>query len=51
MDVAPAKGGSIAAVKIVNGTGALELAPTVPLHFSGYDWKIRTIAGDRGRAE
>ncbi len=48
MDVAPTKGGSIAAVKIVSGTGTTELAPTVPLHFSGYDWKVRTIASDRG---
>lgn len=48
MDVAPTKGGPIVAVKAVNGTGDTELAPTVPLHFSGYDWKIRTIASDRG---
>jgi hypothetical protein len=48
MDVEPTKGGSIVAVKIVNGTGATELAPTVPMHFSGYDWKVRTIASDRG---
>ena len=24
------------------------LAPTKALHFSGYDWKVRTIASDRG---
>jgi hypothetical protein len=48
MDVAPSPGGSIVAVKIVKGSGQVELAPTKPLHFSGYDWKVRTIAGDRG---
>jgi len=48
MDVAPTQGGSIAAVNIVKGTGSVVLAPTVPLHFSGYDWQVRTIAGDRG---
>ena len=48
MDVAPSPGGSIVAVKIVKGSGQVELAPTKPIHFSGYDWKVRTIAGDRG---
>jgi hypothetical protein len=48
VDVAPAPGGSIVAVSIVKGTGGVQLAPTKPLHFSGYDWKIRTIASDRG---
>jgi hypothetical protein len=48
MDVAPAQGGSIAAVTIVKGTGSTVLAPTKPLHFSGYDWNVRTIASDRG---
>jgi hypothetical protein len=48
MDVAPAPGGSIVAVTIAKGTGSTVLAPTKPLHFSGYDWKVRTIAGDRG---
>jgi hypothetical protein len=48
MDVAPSVGGPVAAVTIVKGTGTVALAPTKPLHFSGYDWKIRTIAGDRG---
>ena len=48
MDVAPSQGGSIVAVSIVKGTGSVVLAPTVPLHFSGYDWNVRTIAGDRG---
>jgi hypothetical protein len=48
MDVAPAPGGSIAVVKIVNGTGTPALAPTKPLRFSGYDWNVRMIAADRG---
>ena len=48
MDVAPTKGGSVVAVEIVKGVGPIQLAPTKPLHFSGYDWAVRTIAGDRG---
>src|SRR5258708_35896678 len=48
MDVAPTQGGSVAAVSIVKGTGATQLAPAKPLHFSGYDWGVRTIAGGRG---
>ncbi len=48
MDVAPSVGGLIVAVDIVRGTGSGALAPTKPLHFSGYDWQVRTIAGDRG---
>ena len=48
MDVAPTQGGSVVAVSIVKGTGATQLAPVKPLHFSGYDWEVRTIAGDRG---
>ncbi len=48
MDVAPTVGGGVAAVEIVKGTGTVEVAPTVPLHFSGYDWTVRTIASDRG---
>ena len=48
MDVAPSQGGAVVAVTIVKGVGAIALAPTKPLHFSGYDWKVRTIAGDRG---
>jgi len=48
MDMAPAQGGSVIAVEIVKGVGQMELAPTIPLHFSGYDWNVRTIAGDRG---
>ena len=48
MDVAPTRGGSVVAVTIVKGSGAPQLAPVKPLHFSGYDWEVRTIAGDRG---
>ena len=48
MDVTPTRGGAVAAVEIVKGTGEVALAPTVPLHFSGYDWKVRTISSDRG---
>jgi hypothetical protein len=48
MDVAPTPGGSIASVAVVKGTGTAELAPIKPLQFSGYDWKVRTIASDRG---
>jgi len=48
MDVAPSQGGSVVLVKIVKGVGEPEFAPTKPLQFSGYDWKVRTIASDRG---
>ena len=48
MDVGPSQGGSIVLVKIVKGVGETQFAPTKPLKFSGYDWKVRTIAGDRG---
>jgi hypothetical protein len=48
MDLAPTPGGPVALVKIVNGVGSLPPLPTVPLHFSGYDWNVQTIAADRG---
>jgi hypothetical protein len=48
MDVAPTEGGRVVLVKIVKGEGEPRFAPTKPLHFSGYDWKVRTIASDRG---
>jgi hypothetical protein len=48
MDVAPVPGGAVAAVKIVDGVGKPQIAPTVPLKFSGYDWTVRTISSDRG---
>jgi hypothetical protein len=48
MDILPTLGGPIVAMQIVKGTGAIQVAPTVPINFSGYGWKARTIAGDRG---
>jgi hypothetical protein len=48
MDILPALGGPIVAMRIVKGTGAIQVAPTVPISFSGYGWKARTIASDRG---
>jgi hypothetical protein len=48
MDVAPVPGGAVAAVKIVDGVGKPQIAPTVPIKFSGYDWAVRTISSDRG---
>ena len=48
IDTAPARGGSVVAVTTVKGSGPVWIAPTKPLKFSGYDWNIRTIAGDRG---
>jgi len=48
MDVLPSRGGSIVAVTAVKGVGPIELAPSKSLHFSGYDWVVRTIASDRG---
>ena len=48
MDVAPSQGGAVVAVAIVKGVGDPQFAPTRPLHFSGYDWEVRTIASDRG---
>ena len=48
LDTAPTPGGTVVAVERVKGTGAVWVAPTKPLKFSGYDWNVRTIAGDRG---
>jgi len=48
MDVAPTQSGPVVLVKTVKGVGEPQFAPTKPLHFSGYDWKVRTIASDRG---
>jgi hypothetical protein len=48
LDTAPVVGGHILAVTTVHGTGTVQLAPTKPLQFSGYDWHVRTIASDRG---
>jgi hypothetical protein len=48
MDVDPTQGGSVVQVAIVNGVGSLPPSPTKPLHFSGYDWKVRMVSADRG---
>jgi hypothetical protein len=48
LDVLPTLGPSVVAILSVKGSGEIALAPTKPLHFSGYDWKVRTIASDRG---
>jgi hypothetical protein len=48
LDLAPTQGGLVVTVEIVKGVGSAVLAPTVPLHFSGYDWQVRTIAADIG---
>jgi len=48
MDVAPTQGGSVVAVNIVKGVGSLPSHPTVPLHFSGYDWRVQTASAIRG---
>lgn len=47
-DLTPAAGGPVSAVEIVKGVGPLQVAPTVPLRFSGYDWQVRTISADIG---
>src|SRR6202453_1282373 len=47
-DVTPTAGGAVVMVQTVKGVGAVQLAPTKLLSFSGYDWNVRTIAGDRG---
>ena len=48
IDVAPILGSSVKALKIVNGVGSLPDLPVVPLRFSGYDWKVRTVSAARG---
>ena len=48
MDIAPTRGGSVAVVSIVKGSGEPQLAPVKPLLWSGYDWEVRTISADRG---
>ena len=47
-DVTPIIGGSVVALKAVDGVGTLPDLPTVPLRFSGYDWKVRTVSAARG---
>jgi hypothetical protein len=48
MDVLPNQGATVAAITVVKGAGSISLAPTKPIKFSGYDWKVRTISSDRG---
>ena len=48
MDVLPNQSATITAITTVKGSGAIALAPTKPLKFSGYDWRVRTISSDRG---
>jgi len=48
LDVAPTRGGSVVSLTIVKGVGTPQLAPTKPLQFSGYEWRVRTIASDWG---
>jgi hypothetical protein len=48
MDVPPSQGGPVVTVKIVKGVGPTQYAYSKPLHFSGYDWAVRTIRADRG---
>jgi hypothetical protein len=47
MDAPPAVGAGVIAVASVKGEGFLP-TPWKSLHFSGYDWEVRTIASDRG---
>jgi len=48
LDAAPAQGGSVRSLTIVKGVGAPQLAATKPLQFSGFEWRVRTIASDWG---
>jgi hypothetical protein len=48
MDVPPVAGGDVKLVEIVDGMGTLPAFPTVPIHFSGYDWNIQTVSAIRG---
>lgn len=48
MDVLPNQGAAVVVITAVKGSGPIALAPTKPLKFSGYDWKVRTISSDRG---
>jgi hypothetical protein len=48
MDIAPVQGDTVVAVTIAKGVGPPQIAPTKQITFSGYDWTVRTIAGDRG---
>jgi hypothetical protein len=48
IDVTPIRGGSVVTLSVVDGVGSLPDLPTVPLRFSGYDWKVRTVSAARG---
>jgi hypothetical protein len=48
MDLDPSQTNSVLVLKIVSGVGPVQIAPTVPLRFSAYDWLVRTIAADIG---
>lgn len=49
MRVLPEPGGGIAAIAIVKGEGPEPPSPaTKTLHFSGYDWKVRSESSSRG---
>jgi len=41
-------GGSVVALRIAHGVGSLPNLPIVPLRFSGYEWKVRTVSAARG---
>jgi hypothetical protein len=48
IDVLPTQGLLISTVATTKGTGSVELAPVKMIEFSGYNWRVRTIASDRG---
>jgi hypothetical protein len=49
LEVLPSPGAGVAAVQVVKGQGPEPATtPTKTLHFSGYDWTVRTAASDRG---
>jgi len=39
---------SVISLSIVKGVGTPQIAPTKRVQFSGYDWRVRTIASDWG---
>lgn len=47
LDVMPPPGGTVIAESVVKGVGTLATIYK-NLHFSGYDWLVRTISSDRG---
>jgi hypothetical protein len=47
LNALPTRGGNIAAVAIVKGTNIAPVANKI-VHFSGYDWKARSIGSTRG---